>query len=379
MESEKKQRVSQNRDHYAKGRSEAIFSDDIREIQTIDVSEEIEKDINFLKDLAIICRFIGPRTDRKSIERWIEETWKTSQITKFMPKGFFIVVFASEEERQKILEGGLWTMNNKPLYIQKWYRNFNPLKMEPYEKPIWIRLNNLPMEYWSKEGLEKIGRSMGTLMEIDAEITTGNSYLYARMKLVAVRRIPQLIKLRSHDMEWLQAIEIEEEKYFCSICGRRNHDLDKCRNNKNEKKVWRVKQAAGNKKSEELLQITVREQVNENLDKKQSGVSQEAEGNNKKDLEEKACNLESNCQSDIGLEEDEISEEDEDKDELEITDIRNIGQSMVIPIEKGIRGKGQKSNKMKREEEVAEKGFLSVSEFLNRKSTKGVNSSLGKQ
>ncbi|GLJ36461.1 hypothetical protein SUGI_0732240 [Cryptomeria japonica] len=239
-----------------------------------------------------------------------------------MPKGFFIVVFASEEERQKILEGGLWTMNDKPMYIQKWYRNFNPLKTEPYEKPIWIRLNNLPMEYWSEEALEKIGRSMGTLMEIDVEIATRNSYLYARMKLAAVKRIPQLIKLRSHDMEWLQVIEIEEEKYFCSICGRRNHDSDKCRNNKNEKK--------------------------------------EAEGNNKKDLEEKACNLKSNCQSDIGLEEDEISEEDKDKDELEITDIRNIGQSMVMPVEKGIRGKGWKSNKMKREEEAAEKGFLSA-------------------
>ncbi|GLJ30665.1 hypothetical protein SUGI_0607270 [Cryptomeria japonica] len=296
-----------------------------------------------------------------------------------MPKGFFIVVFASEEERKKILEGGLWTMNNKLLYIQKWYKNFNPLKTEPYEKPIWIRLNNLSMEYWSEEALEKIGRSMGTLMEIDTEIATGNLYLYARMKLAAVGRIPQLIKLRSHDMEWLQVIKIEEEKYFCSICRRRNHDSDKCRNNKNEKKVWRVKQATGNKKSEELLQITVREQVNENLDKKQSGVSQEVEGNNKKDLEEKACNLKSNCQSDIGLEEDEISEEDEDKDELEITDIRNIGQSMVIPVEKGIRGKGWKSNKMKREEEAAKKGFLSVSEFLNRKSTKGVNNSLGKQ
>ncbi|GLJ17938.1 hypothetical protein SUGI_0314620 [Cryptomeria japonica] len=197
---------------------------------------------------------------------------------------------------------GIMDHDNKPLYIQKWYRNFNPLKMEPYEKPRWIRLNNLPMEYWSEEALEKIGRSMGTLMEIDAKIATRNVYLYARMKLAAVRRIPQLIKLRSHDMEWLQAIEIEEEKYFCSICERRNHDSDKCRNNKNEKKVWRVKQAAGNKKSEELLQIIVREQVNENLDKKQSGVSQEAEGNKKKDLEEKACNLESNCQSDIGLE-----------------------------------------------------------------------------
>ncbi|GLJ32355.1 hypothetical protein SUGI_0651150 [Cryptomeria japonica] len=214
MEGEKKKKNLQNENRGEDGIADAKSGKDRRVIQVIDLSEEIEEDIEFLKDLAIICRFIGPRADRKTVQRWIEDTWKTPQITKFMPKGFFIVVFATEEERQKILDGGLWTMKNKPLYIQKWYQNFNPLKTEPYENPIWIRLNNLPMEYWSEEALEKIGRSMGTLMEIDAEIAIGNSYLYARMKLATVRRIPQVIKLRSHGLDWIQAIEIEEDKHF---------------------------------------------------------------------------------------------------------------------------------------------------------------------
>ncbi|GLJ17002.1 hypothetical protein SUGI_0294130 [Cryptomeria japonica] len=152
-------------------------------LQVIDIIEEVGDDIELLKDLVIICRFIGPRLDRKKITEWIENTWQTPQITKFMSKGFFIVVFAIEEEHQKILEGGLWTITTKPLYINKWYRNFNSLKNEPYDKPIWIRLNNLPMEYWTEESLEKIGKSLGTLIEIDADIATGDSYLYARVKL----------------------------------------------------------------------------------------------------------------------------------------------------------------------------------------------------
>ncbi|GLJ24987.1 hypothetical protein SUGI_0478430 [Cryptomeria japonica] len=87
-------------------------------------------------------------------------------------------------------------METKPLYIQKWYRNFNPLKTEPYDKPIWIRLYNFPMEYWMEEALENIGRSLGTLIEIDADIATRDSYLYARVKLAVVRRIPPKVKLR---------------------------------------------------------------------------------------------------------------------------------------------------------------------------------------
>ncbi|GLJ32356.1 hypothetical protein SUGI_0651160 [Cryptomeria japonica] len=77
-------------------------------------------------------------------------------------------------------------------------------------------------------------------------------------------------------------------------------------------------------------------------------------------IDEKSSNKESNCPIDFGLEEGGISEEEDDNDELDITDTRNIGQSMVIPAEKGNRGKGRKSNKTKREEEAVEKGFLSV-------------------
>ncbi|GLJ42904.1 hypothetical protein SUGI_0889390 [Cryptomeria japonica] len=318
------QKGSQNADHDAKGMLDGASSDDRRNIQTIDVSDEIEEDINFLNDLAIICRFIGQRSDRKTIEKWIEETWKTPQITKFMPKGFFIMVFASEEERKKVLDGGLWTMRSKPLYIQKWCRNFNPSKTEPYEKPIWIRLNNLPLEYWSEEALEKIGRSLGTLMELDAEIANGNSYLYARIKLVAVRRMPQLIKLRGHGMEWIQLIEVEEEKHYCSLCGRRNHDSDKCKNKKSKKKVWRAKQVVGIRNTEEPLQITNSEMVDVKTGKKQNGEDLEMVGNYKMEMEEKTGNFESIEQNDIELEEDGISEEDEEKDELETTDIRNI-------------------------------------------------------
>ena len=39
------------------------------------------------------------------------------KINKFMPQGFFIVIFALEEERSKKLQGGIWRMGLMPLYI----------------------------------------------------------------------------------------------------------------------------------------------------------------------------------------------------------------------------------------------------------------------
>ncbi|GLJ30868.1 hypothetical protein SUGI_0613720 [Cryptomeria japonica] len=144
-------------------------------------------------------------------------------------KATSLLFFATEEERLKILEGGLWTMDFKPLYIHRWHRNFNPLKIDPYEKLVWIRLNNLPMEYWTKEALEKIDRSLGTLMDIDADIAQGDSYIYTILQLVTVRRIPAYIKLRVHGLDWIQSIEIKEEKIYCSNCSRRNHSTIDCK------------------------------------------------------------------------------------------------------------------------------------------------------
>ncbi|GLJ37405.1 hypothetical protein SUGI_0759420 [Cryptomeria japonica] len=175
------------------------ISDERECVQTIDVTEEIEEDVEFFKDLLIICgSFTGARSDRNKKCRWMEDTWRTPQITKFLPKGYFIVIFSTEEEQQKILEGGLWIMDSKPLHIQRWHRNFNPLKTDPYDKPVWIPLNNLLMEYYTEDALEKIGRSLGTLMDIDTYIAQGDSYIYARLQLVAVKRILACIKHRAH-------------------------------------------------------------------------------------------------------------------------------------------------------------------------------------
>ncbi|GLJ56024.1 hypothetical protein SUGI_1202840 [Cryptomeria japonica] len=149
-------------------------------LQVIDVTDEVVYDIEFLKDLVIICRFIRPRSDQKKIIKWIEDSWHTPQITKLLAEGFFIVI----------------------------------LRLRGNDKKSWKELTNLPMEYWTEETLEKIGRSLRTLIEVDANIVQGDSYLYARIQLAVIRRIPTKVKLRLRGVDREQGIEIEEEKYY---------------------------------------------------------------------------------------------------------------------------------------------------------------------
>ncbi|GLJ53373.1 hypothetical protein SUGI_1138080 [Cryptomeria japonica] len=168
----------------------------------IDLTEEVANERAFFEKQAVITRFIGPKMSRKTIHDWADNNWGKRIVVKFLPKGFFIVVFTKESKRNHILEKENWYLGNHPLYIQPWTPNFNPTPLVVYEELVWVRLFNLPIEYWSDSSQEKIGRTLGTLLEIDEEIIENDLYTYKRLKIVVVKTIPQSITILALDGEW---------------------------------------------------------------------------------------------------------------------------------------------------------------------------------
>ncbi|GLJ47224.1 hypothetical protein SUGI_0996860 [Cryptomeria japonica] len=146
-----------------------------------------------------------------------------------MPKGFLIVNFTDEEVRNKILVQQNWFLEECPLYLQPWQPNFNPLPLGVYNHPIWIWLYNLPLDYWDDSCLEKIGRSWGTLIDIDNEILESDSYLYARHKIAAAKKIPSNLSILLGNKAWMQQVEVETFLPICGRCGFKNHQSVDCR------------------------------------------------------------------------------------------------------------------------------------------------------
>ncbi|GLJ49828.1 hypothetical protein SUGI_1058610 [Cryptomeria japonica] len=125
------------------------------------------------------CQNYWSKKPRRSITPWIEENWGSHVVVKFLSKGFFVVVFAEKGARDQTLNSINWYFDSLPLYIQPCTPNFNPLNLAIYENLVWIRLFNLPIKYWGDLCLEKIGRTLGTLLEIDENIIETDSYVYA--------------------------------------------------------------------------------------------------------------------------------------------------------------------------------------------------------
>ncbi|GLJ55281.1 hypothetical protein SUGI_1186280 [Cryptomeria japonica] len=156
----------------------------------IDLCMEISAEKALWEDFAVIARIIGPKMSQMEIKNWVFKNWGEDNVVKYIPKGFFVVVFAHESERCLILNQENWFVNGNPIYLQPWSPNFDPTPLAVYDSPVWIRLYNLLIEYWDDVVLETIGRSLGTLLEVDEHIIENNLYKFARMRIVAVQRIP---------------------------------------------------------------------------------------------------------------------------------------------------------------------------------------------
>ncbi|GLJ31903.1 hypothetical protein SUGI_0642130 [Cryptomeria japonica] len=84
------------------------------------------------------------------------------------------------------------------------------------------------MEYWGDSSLECIGRSLGTLLAVDAESIENDSYLYARIKIVAVKKVPSIIYLKAGERHWKQQVEVEQPSPCCERCGLKDHCAEDC-------------------------------------------------------------------------------------------------------------------------------------------------------
>ncbi|GLJ17995.1 hypothetical protein SUGI_0317120 [Cryptomeria japonica] len=328
-----------------------------------------------LQNQLVIARIIGLNWSRKVIRDWVEGNWGSQVAIKFIPKGFFVVLFEKESVRDSILNHQNWIVNRHALYLQSWTPNFNPIPLVHYSNSVWIRLYNLPIEYWGDGLLEKVGRTLGTLLEVDVD-DEADLCKYVRLRIAAVRRIPESINLLTTNGEWSQQLEIEKEICQCQRCGSRMHGEDDCKmfvgkaskvfrklvQNWKHKTVSLEKMVTGTVMQTVVVQSGSKEKVAESMSKA-VGEATKAIGDEVTFNPGKAFEF----KSDTEFEYDKGSDEDFlQEDELDNVDSRCISQSANVLLEKSKGFRGRWSNRRLREDRANEKGIISIMDFMKK-------------
>nr|POE74142.1 hypothetical protein CFP56_63252 [Quercus suber] len=81
-------------------------------------------------------------------------------------RDFFLLRFSVDENLEAVLKKGPWFVGGHFLSIRKWEANFKPSKALVSSVVVWVRLNELPLEYYEATMLRQIGQALGTVLMV---------------------------------------------------------------------------------------------------------------------------------------------------------------------------------------------------------------------
>ena len=112
--------------------------------------------------------------------------WRPTSTTHLIDLGygFFIMRFAVLKDYHHALMDGPWFVGDQYLHVQAWEADFPPQVAKVTTTAVWIRLEQLPIEYYHPEFLKHVGNKLGKLLKIDA-IT--NAAIWGRYARVCVQ------------------------------------------------------------------------------------------------------------------------------------------------------------------------------------------------
>jgi hypothetical protein len=125
------------------------------------------------------------------------------------------------------------TINLKPGVIRysKWTNDFNPFTQRQTHTQIWIRLMELPQEYWRRRTLFEIASAVGTPLAFDAatENRTFGHYARVLVDMDLSRHIFNEILVEREGYAFKVPVVYERLPDFCSHCTIIGHDISVCK------------------------------------------------------------------------------------------------------------------------------------------------------
>ncbi|XP_070042758.1 uncharacterized protein [Nicotiana tomentosiformis] len=197
-------------------------------VRQIILTEDDRKRIYNPWRYSVIIKLMGKRLMHHYLKQKVQDLWKHNENFSLIDveEDYYTVKFAKEENMIKVLQNGPCFINGFFLSVQKWVPNFVAKKAQQSYTAIWVRLPQLPTEFYDKIILTRIGNSIGKLLKVDVCTSATLRGRYARLclKLPLEQPVQNHILVGHHK----QAILYEGENILCKACGRIGHTCHNC-------------------------------------------------------------------------------------------------------------------------------------------------------
>ncbi|CAI9100910.1 OLC1v1038100C1 [Oldenlandia corymbosa var. corymbosa] len=176
----------------------------------------------------VVVSLVGVTHTYRGISNAVKRMWCPEgefEILDFT-NGFFGVLFPSAEEEDKALNGGPWFVGPQCLSVQRWIPVFRGSTATVNTVVTWIRLPNLPVEYYHEIALFSIGNFVSRTLKIDEKTLNADRGKFVRVAVELNLNEPLTPSFQIED-RW-QVVDYEGLPVICYNCGCVGHGSILC-------------------------------------------------------------------------------------------------------------------------------------------------------
>ncbi|XP_057790736.1 uncharacterized protein LOC131007838 [Salvia miltiorrhiza] len=148
-----------------------------------------------------------------------------------MGKGFFTIKFKCMEDKKIAKSKSVIELSSGYVRLREWTKFFDPYKESSSLAQIWVRIYNLPLEFWHPEVIAVVGRAVGHPIRMDSSSASGEVGHFARILIEVDLTLPLLDGVYVDEGTSSCFVEFSYESIppFCSRCRITGHTADKCK------------------------------------------------------------------------------------------------------------------------------------------------------
>nr|XP_023918488.1 uncharacterized protein LOC112030039 [Quercus suber]POF02866.1 uncharacterized protein CFP56_10923 [Quercus suber] len=140
--------------------------------------------------------------------------------------GFVLTRLSLKEDFENVLKKGPWFIGGHFLSLRLWEPDFRPSSANISSVAVWVRLNELPIEYYNAEALKHIGNAIGNMLRVDTFIASESRGRFARLciQIDVEKPLVTAILIGKHE----QSVAYKGIQNLCFECGRLGHRREAC-------------------------------------------------------------------------------------------------------------------------------------------------------
>lgn len=202
---------------------------EVMDYYTVPLPPHVKEKIYAPWKTSIIVKGVGKSFGYKALLTWRTSIWRPKGNLHMIDLGydFYLVKFTQSIDFMSELERGPWFVGEHYLFVRKWEPEFQAANANVSSLAAWVRLPELPIEFFHSEILRSIGNKIGCFIKIDTISNVVVRGPFARLCVQLDLDKPLLNQVTIGS--FLQRIQYENLPTVCYSCGRIGHTQEQCK------------------------------------------------------------------------------------------------------------------------------------------------------